>query len=155
MDGKYGYIDKTGKYIINPQFDSAGFFFDGLAVVRIKGMYGYIDKKGNFIINPQFYYAPHSFSCGRALVQFGEKKFGFIDRTGKIINKEPFNNALDFSEEHAAVMTKETEDGMAKWGYIDTNGNYVINPQFDDAWYFSEGLAAVKIGSKKMNMGIS
>jgi len=31
---KCGYIDKDGKYIINPQFDGARNFSDGLAIVE-------------------------------------------------------------------------------------------------------------------------
>jgi hypothetical protein len=29
IGGKWGYIDRTGKYVINPQFDSAFPFFEG------------------------------------------------------------------------------------------------------------------------------
>ncbi len=41
--GKYGYIDKEGKYIILPRFDHAEEFYDGLAIVGVDGKYGYID----------------------------------------------------------------------------------------------------------------
>lgn len=38
---KWGYIDKTGKYVINPQFDSASPFSDnGLARVEVGDKYG-------------------------------------------------------------------------------------------------------------------
>jgi hypothetical protein len=50
--GKWGYIDKTGKYIINPQFDEAMGFNEGLASVRIGDKWGYIDKNGKFVWNP-------------------------------------------------------------------------------------------------------
>ncbi len=49
VNGKYGYIDKTGKYVINPQFDKAGSFSEELAVVEIGGKWVYIDKTGKFI----------------------------------------------------------------------------------------------------------
>lgn len=50
--GKCGYIDKTGKIIINPQFDMAMSFSEGLAIVRIGDKYGYIDKTGKYVWNP-------------------------------------------------------------------------------------------------------
>ena len=54
--GKWGFIDKTGSFVINPQFDFAWSFSDGLAAVRIgdyeTGKYGFIDKTGSFVINP-------------------------------------------------------------------------------------------------------
>ena len=42
--GKWGFIDKTGHYVINPQFDFAQSFSDGLAAVRIGGKWGYIAR---------------------------------------------------------------------------------------------------------------
>lgn len=78
--GKQGYIDKTGKFVINPQFDGAGDFSEGLARVCIGGSYppccggkwGYIDRTGKILINPQFDYA-EDFSEGLAVVDIGAK----------------------------------------------------------------------------------
>ena len=50
--GIWGYIDPSGKYVINPQFDEAGDFEDGLAPVRIGAKWGYIDKTGKYIWGP-------------------------------------------------------------------------------------------------------
>jgi hypothetical protein len=74
----YTVTDKTGKFIINPQFDSAWFFSDGLALVEVGKKWGYIDKTGKFVINPQFDSADF-FSDGLALVEVG-KKWGYIHR---------------------------------------------------------------------------
>ncbi|HDS29982.1 MAG TPA: WG repeat-containing protein, partial [Firmicutes bacterium] len=49
-----GFIDKTGQYVINPQFDFAFDFSEGLAPVKIAEKWGFIDKTGQFVINPQF-----------------------------------------------------------------------------------------------------
>jgi len=85
--GKYGYIDKTGKIIINPQFDDAESFSEGLAAVRIgdyrTGKYGYIDRTGKIVINPQFDYASY-FLGGHAHVKIGDK-WNDIDKAGKIV----------------------------------------------------------------------
>lgn len=47
-NSKYGYIDKQGHFVVNPQFDEAGNFSEGLAAVRIgndkTGKYGYIAR---------------------------------------------------------------------------------------------------------------
>jgi len=48
MGEKWGYIDKTGKIVFEPQFDNAGYFSEGLAGVRIGKKYGYIDKTGKW-----------------------------------------------------------------------------------------------------------
>src|ERR1051326_4328606 len=44
--GKYGFIDKTGKVVINPQFDFAQNFSEDMAVVKVGGNSGFIDKTG-------------------------------------------------------------------------------------------------------------
>jgi hypothetical protein len=49
---KWGYIDKTGKIVINPQFDYANQFSDGLAAVYIGDKYGYIDRTGKYVWEP-------------------------------------------------------------------------------------------------------
>ena len=62
--------EQTGRVVINPQFDAALRFADGLAAVRIgdenTGKWGYIDKQGKMVINPQFDWAG-SFSDGLAV----------------------------------------------------------------------------------------
>lgn len=101
VSGKYGYIDKTGKLVINPQFDAAWGFAEGLALVGIGerdtttftlglkagGKYGFIDKTGKYVINPQFD-AGCGFSEGLARVRLGDLrtgKWGYVDKTGKYI----------------------------------------------------------------------
>lgn len=84
---KLGEIDKTGKVVINPQFDWAFNFSEGLAAVKIDGKYGYINKAGTVVIYPQFDVA-ENFSDGFAVVEI-EGKWGCINSTGKIIYSEP------------------------------------------------------------------
>lgn len=46
-DGPWGYIDHTGEMVIEPQFDSAGDFSQGLAQVLLAdGTRAYIDREG-------------------------------------------------------------------------------------------------------------
>jgi hypothetical protein len=53
-DKEWGYINNTGVYVVNPQFEYAWDFHDGLAWVRKGGQWGLIDRQGNYVINPQF-----------------------------------------------------------------------------------------------------
>ena len=45
-DGKWGYIDPTGKEVVPCQYDGAGSFSDGLAHVKKDGKWGLIDPNG-------------------------------------------------------------------------------------------------------------
>lgn len=46
---KMGYVDKTGKIVINPQFRGAYSFWGGLALVETESGMAYIDKEGKFV----------------------------------------------------------------------------------------------------------
>ncbi len=158
--GRWGYVDAAGKVAINPQFDKADVFSEGLACVKLGGgapgpfddprpwspfngggggRYGYINSEGKFIINPQFDDAG-TFSGGLAAVKLGH--WGFIDKTGKVVINPQFDEAGSFSEGLAVIKMG------GHFGYTDTGGKMVINPQFDRALPFSEGLAGVRSGGK-------
>ncbi|MBW4622700.1 MAG: WG repeat-containing protein [Cyanosarcina radialis HA8281-LM2] len=110
-------------------------------------------------IEPQFHDAG-PFSQGLARVGIGQPrdpgygyknidKYGYIDKTGKLVIPFQFPRAGDFSEGLAAVVVDSNGDGSTDgYGYIDKTGKTVIQPQFDDAGNFSEGLAPVKINTK-------
>src|ERR1035441_6437514 len=54
VNGKYGFMDRSGKTVVTPQFDGAGGFSEGLAQVRVGTKSGYINTKGVLVITPQF-----------------------------------------------------------------------------------------------------
>ena len=67
VDGRWGYIDRAGEVVIEPQFDGAYAFAEGLARVEIDGRYGYIDPAGEAVIPPVMRQA-FDFVEGRARV---------------------------------------------------------------------------------------
>ena len=54
IQGKFGYIDKKGTFVINPQYVGAGLFSGDRAPVSVNSQWGYIDRDGKFAVNPQF-----------------------------------------------------------------------------------------------------
>ncbi len=53
--GKYGIIDKNGKYLTKLKYDSIEHSYENqLYIVKEKGKFGIIDKKGKVILNPNF-----------------------------------------------------------------------------------------------------
>ncbi len=171
----WGFIDKSGKEIIKPQFKEVGDFIDGLCNVTNKdGKWGFIDKTGNVKINFQFDYAS-SFYKGQAAVKFGEK-WGVIDTEGKYILNAQFDDLVVddngfmilqgdkygwCDKEGKFIINPQFESSLPfidsdlapvlsnkKWGYIDKSGKYIINPQFDDAFVFFDDFAVIKSGEK-------
>ena len=88
IEGKEGYIDKTGKVVIDPKFFWAYPFSEGLAPVLLgdfeTGKWYYIDKTGAMIIGPLDAEIAEGFKGGLAGIMT-DFKWGYIDTTGKFI----------------------------------------------------------------------
>lgn len=54
LNGKWGFVDKDGTVQIQPQYEDARSFANGLAAVKREGLWGYIDTTGELVIAPQF-----------------------------------------------------------------------------------------------------
>jgi hypothetical protein len=143
VGGKTGFVDETGKLIINPQWDTAYPFVEGLAMVCV----GECDAE---------HLLGYRYTKNFQRIQLEQTyKFGFIDESGKLAINPNYEEARNFSEGLAAVCLGngcyfglDKKDQPHKWGYIDKTGVMVISPQFDSADEFKEGLASVSIGGK-------
>lgn len=53
---KWGFIDikNPNEWVIEPKFDQASCFNDGLAAVKINNNWGFVDEKGDLVIEPKF-----------------------------------------------------------------------------------------------------
>ena len=80
-NGKWGFIDKTGKVIVPLQFDLVGYFNEGLAYVKVNEKYGFINEYGSMVITPTFDDAV-SFENGFAMVWLDGKK-SIINKKGE------------------------------------------------------------------------
>ncbi|MDR2142974.1 MAG: WG repeat-containing protein [Treponema sp.] len=145
--GKYGFIDITGKMVIQPHYSYAQPFSEGLAVVLVpstghdtKSKYGYVRKNGEVAIPLQYDNAT-SFHSGRAFV-YRESGWFLIDQSGMFVTTQAFETVREFSEGLAAVRVNK------RWGYINRDGVWKIPPCFTAAFPFSDGLAGVsRMGS--------
>lgn len=137
----WGFVDKSGKQVINPQFVEVGAFHDGKCAVKNKdGKCGYIDKSGKIIINYQFDSA-FGFKDGKAIVKLDEKS-GVIDEDGKYIINPQFKDTYIDGDKY--LINQDD-----KWGWCDEKGKFIINPQFDDALFFGDSkLACIKSSDK-------
>jgi hypothetical protein len=119
--GKWGFMDQSGKLIIEAQFEDAENFSEGLAPVKIKG---------------ELVWCPADESGNR---EGSTMRYGFIDKTGKLVIPAQFESAEPFSEGLAAIHNCDQAF------FIDKTGKTVIPANFKYASSFSGGLARVSI----------
>lgn len=168
---KWGFIDRTGKFVISPRFESSpnGYvdsFSDGMAMIKVDEKYGYIDRSGEFVIQPKFLKG-NSFQEGLARVivegpcmRFDhEQPCDSAETLGEKGERQISACKYAFIDKTGSVISAErfdnakdfSEDLAAilkgdKWGYIDKQGKVIIEPQYDKAESFSDGLARVQQG---------
>jgi hypothetical protein len=154
-----GYIDKTGKNVIEPKFIENRNFSDGMAAVKGEtptGEYkwGFINKDGKLVIDYTYSNEPKPFSNGRAFVLSNDFKWGIINKEGKLIVEPKFKQVFPFSENLAVVSVYDQKNYFEEWQIIDVNGKVIKSypkPKKDDDritfWSgFQEGLAIVHKG---------
>jgi serine/threonine protein kinase len=124
LNAKWGFINTSGKEIIQLKYEEAGNFKDGIApvVLEVDGKKngGFIDKSGNTVI-------PFNFG---GLLSYGDglictrrdNKWIFIDKNYAdiVIPKLDYDIIDDFSEGLASVRLKRS------FGFIDKTGNEIV-----------------------------
>lgn len=145
--GKAGYIDSTGRVVIEPKFEpygnDSGVFHDGLVETGVASG-EYADTTGKLLD----FGLKHGwdFSDGLAAsLDRDSNKWGYVDRTGKFAISPRFVSyprgyVSSFHEGRAWVRIEND-----KYGFIDHSGAFVIEPTFLHADDFHEGMARVVV----------
>lgn len=80
-----------------------------------------------------------------------ERKFGFLDKNGKVAIPFVFEKATAFNDGLALVKTAVARnDNFGGYGFIDPAGEFVIPPIFSFARPFAGGLAYVEKGNGRV-----
>ncbi len=129
-----GMIDINGKEIIPLIYEEVERISDGFARVEDSdGNYSFFDKNGKkvFFLGEKFAWAS-SFSEGYAAVrERGTKKYGFIDKTGKLIAPCIYDSYEVFgSFEGGVAIVKKGEH----WGLIDLKKRGAVIAPFSYEW---------------------
>lgn len=148
-DGKKrGYFNMfTGKPVIEPQYDHAWIFSDGLASVDDGGWIKFIDASGKVIIDPKIPYMPDTdgyvFHNDRCIIHNDRRdRFGMIDKQGKWILKPEYFSINTYGK--FCVV----DNGMGK-SVLDSTFNTVI-PFLGGDIYVGDKYISVTLSSHIM-----
>lgn len=149
---KYGYINKEGSVVIEPQFDDALLFYENIAAVMQNKKYGFIDAQGTFVIDPQFDFVSltDGFSEKFALVGMYLNKsrtkagWNYVNKQGTLLFKEFFNAASKFSHGLALVDMRKNDISLRQFTYLDPQNKSLNKKYYVNAFPFNEGFALVQ-----------
>jgi tetratricopeptide (TPR) repeat protein len=140
-DAQYGYIDRSGEYVISPQFEidpAQKTSLVGGSSTILDASRGILEKP---VLNADGFSRTFQFHEGLATINV-DGKFGFINKAATTVIRPQYEWAGSFSSGLAPVRIGK------KYGYIDSKGKIVVKPTFDYAQSFSDGVAVVGILAK-------
>jgi len=152
LNGKYGYINTNGEFVIEPKYKLARSFSNGLASVNINGMkvdaisgviggsYAFIDVNDKIAFNGKTFNEPMYFFNEYSKAFISNYNFGYFNKKGDLV-KDKFSFLFDFNNGLAKAIKNEEH----KNGFIDYDGNWVLQYEIENFRVedFSEGLAKV------------
>ena len=139
---KAGFIDAGGQVVIEPTFEDAQPFNEGLASVQMNQRWGAIDFGGNLVIPCTHSSTGLIFKEGVAEYTDGTRR-GLIAADGTVILRaDKYWVISDFNEGLAYVW-----DGK-QYGFVNHRGETVIPLFFEDVRGFSDGIAPAKLNGK-------
>jgi hypothetical protein len=124
---KWGFVDRTGRWVVEPRYVAVGAFREGRAPVAVLPASTEKDPRKEF--GPS----------GRAVVPLN---WGIIDESGREVLPCEHLQILAFSEGLAMVRDK---DG---WRYVNRDGQFAFDHVYRWARPFSSGRAWVRIPAK-------
>lgn len=144
-NGRYGFVDNTGKLVVPMIYDYASDYLGGYSVVLKDGKYGLIDMDGEIVIPIEYddiVIANLSNKDNNGLVAIvNNKKMGFFD-----INERRVAIPLIFDETNGVLFSEDW--AVVKKGkkeiYIDQSGKQISPEEWDYAMDFENGMAVVR-----------
>lgn len=155
INGKVGYIDRSGNFSIEPVFDQASPFRSGLgrASAERDGVVGVIDKTGAWIFqtNYQQVQLAVAFSANNVTTPFGwhfkqSEKWGLLDLDGHIVLDADFDQPVHYCADGRLEAYKNKESF-----YFRADGDPLQPPDgrlIDAACYGGVPPFTLKIGDK-------
>ncbi|MCO5268664.1 MAG: WG repeat-containing protein [Brumimicrobium sp.] len=112
-NGKIGFIDNKGKWVIEPTYDKVKAFNAGMAPVYKSKKWGYVNDKGELVIELKYADAEIFGDNGLAPVK-ESKSWGFVDKTGKVVIPFQYEITFGFSGLFSNGFNKGFIDGLAR-----------------------------------------
>ncbi len=148
---KWGYINESGKFAINPKYDIVKDYNDkGIAIVAngenpdsICTVY-FINKNGLVVAGPFLSSVPE-YHNNIAIIHDENKGSIVVNSEGKVLVKT--KNYLYEYNEGLFNFSATTGNKKTYYGYMDINGKIIVPAKYSNAYAFNNGTALVELSS--------
>jgi hypothetical protein len=149
----WGFMDGTGKVIMKPQYSRVGNFSEGICFAsEFAGISGTrllfrdvcINKNGAVLFAVPYFDTIWTEFCQGVIIFEKGKKYGLIDKKGKVILSPEFDK-IDFFTADSVYACFE-KDG--KFGLLSNTGKIIIEPQYDDIIKLTKSFSAAQLDGK-------
>lgn len=170
LEGKYSYINTSGKLMFDAPFTCSFALSEGAICVMLDDLYGYCDTEGILFIQPKYEMA-YDFHEGYAAVK-KDGKWGYINSYGEYSVKPAYDSAGDFQNgfavcrlgnKYGIINVKGVRTSLFTFdyigtpdengwypakagensGYINANGQWTLKTPYDYCYKYTEGIARV------------
>ena len=139
LNGKWGYINRLGQVVIEPQFDYAcGFGSGKLAVISSNNRKGLISEDGNILVEPL--YKKLQILNEKYFAVSGDSLWGIMKTDRSKITEEKYSNVYIFP----GKMFLTRYNGLK--GLVNTEGNTIVPVKFN--YLVTEDSCFIKTVSK-------
>lgn len=151
LNGKWGFIDKTGKEISAIKYDYVFFFSEGMARVLLNNKWGFINKSGNEVIPLIYDFIDEELrskpSCGNVFRNQGFEQPVYFFRNGKAVK---YIDAEFLDEQHIyfnhnlvcipTIKKTSFEPEFDRYIFLDKKGN-TVSTKYDSLapFYYNSG----------------
>lgn len=153
IDGKTGFMDTSGNWVIQPtlwwalDFDKYGY-----AIARIEddGQFGFmegmIDRSGKWVVAPKYLDVEGIQQNGLIRTRTFNGSWGVLNLHGDWVVPPKYLGISEFDAAGQATVRTHADDGK-KLGIIDTKGRWIMRPEHVVSGPFApNGLAAASVG---------
>lgn len=139
--GHYGYMNEKGHVVINNVYKNAWDFSDGMAKICEGLRCAFINKAGQEVFKVIGAEEVGDFSEGLCIFK-KMNKYGYFDKTGKIVVDAYFTKAENFQNGYARVSSD------AKQGLLKNNGKFALFPIYDFVGVPNNDRVRVRVGGR-------
>ena len=119
-NGKYGYVDEKGNWVIEPKFDDAWRFKEGFAKVELDGKYGFIKTDGTYLVEPIYIEVVGDLKDS-GIILYSKDKIKILQSGGVLKEGKRIDYYIASCQKLGLVSFLEASKDSCEWKFISWN----------------------------------